>query len=141
MRLIISFCLLASPLTAWEFSPSPICTLTHSGADVEVVVTYDANLPEYTITLTTPAPWPQADQFGLSFIGPRALSIGTGQHELSEDGQSLRVADSGFGNVLDGLQFNQTAIGTSGDKQVSVDLTDAAPAVAAFRQCPAVVTS
>lgn len=141
MRLLILLFLAARPATAWEFSPTPICTLTHRQAEVDVIVTYDAALPEYTITLTTPAPWPEADQFGLSFVGPRALSIGTGQHQLSQDGQSLRVADTGFGNVLDGLQFNNTAIGISGDKQVRFDLTDAAPAVAAFRECPAVVTS
>lgn len=133
--------LLASPAAAWEFTPSPVCTLTYSDASVDVVVTFDPAIPEYSITLTTPRPWPQADQFGLTFAGPRGLSIGTDRHVLSDDRFSLTVTDTGFGNVLDGLQFNEQAIGASGDAQVTVDLTDAAPAVAAFRACPADVTS
>ena len=133
--------LLASPAIAWEFTPTPICTLTHIAQEVEVVVTYDPALPEYTITLTTPDPWPDAPQFGLAFIGPRALSIGTDRHVLSDDRRSLSVTDTGFGNVLDGLQFNTAVTGASGAASVTFDLTDAASAVAAFRECPAVVTS
>lgn len=140
MRFLIPF-LLASPATAWEFSPTPICTLTHSAPTVDVVVTYDASLPEYTITLTTQTTWPEAPQFGLTFAGPRPLAIATDRHILSDDRKSLTVKDTGFGNVLDGLELNAQAIGTSGSAQVVFDLTDAAPAVAAFRECPLDVTS
>lgn len=141
MRFIICLSLLASPTAAWEFTPTPICTLTHSEAHVDVTVTYDPALPEYTITLTTPEPWPDAPQFGLTFIGPRGLAIGTDRHVLSDDQRSLTVADTGFGNVLDGLQFNDTATASSADTSVTFDLSDAATAVEAFRDCPAVVTS
>lgn len=141
MRFLICLALLASPAVAWEFTPTPICTLTHRQAQVDVTVTYDPALPEYTITLMTPEPWPDAAQFGLTFNGPRGLAIGTSRHVLSGDRQSLTVADTGFGNVLDGLQFNDSATATTGTAVVTFDLTDAAPAVEAFRNCPAVVTS
>jgi len=129
MRFLICLALLASPAVAWEFTPTPICTLTHRQAQVDVTVTYDPALP------------PDAAQFGLTFNGPRGLAIGTSRHVLSGDRQSLTVADTGFGNVLDGLQFNDSATATTGTAVVTFDLTDAAPAVEAFRNCPAVVTS
>jgi hypothetical protein len=45
------------------------------------------------------------------------------------------VSDRGFGNVLDGLEFNQVALAATGDRVVSIDLDGAAPEVAAFRAC------
>lgn len=140
-RFLIPLIFLASPAAAWDFTPTPICTLTHQEAAGQVVVTYDASIPEYTITLTRTDPWPEAPFFGMSFVGQRGGSIGTDRHTLSEDGRSLTVKDSGFGNVLDGLEFNDTALGTSGDATLTFSLDGAAPAVAAFRACPAVVTS
>ena len=46
MRWIILLCL-ATPAVGWEFSPTPICTLSHDGEAAEVTLTYDAAIPEY----------------------------------------------------------------------------------------------
>ena len=140
MRFLIPF-LLASPVSAWEFLPVPICTLTHMEPDVEVVLTFDQSIPEYTLTITRVDLWPDADVFAMTFIGTRGLTISTDRHTLSDDGKSLTVVDSGFGNVLNGLQFGETAVAFSRGLEVDIDLTDAAPAVAAFRDCPAPATS
>jgi hypothetical protein len=75
------------------------------------------------------------ESFGLRFDGPAAMTIGTGRHQLSNQGRTLTVTDSGFGNVLDGLALNRTATALAGDTQVPVDLTGARPAVDAFRAC------
>jgi hypothetical protein len=61
--------------------------------------------------------------------------ISTGRHVLSEDGRTLSVRDRGFGNVLNGLEFNVVALAATGDRVVSIDLDGAAPEVAAFRAC------
>jgi hypothetical protein len=38
--------------------------------------------------------------------GPRGNMISTSRHALSDDGRTLSVSDRGFGNVLNGLEFN-----------------------------------
>ena len=136
MRWIALVCL-ASPATAWEFSASPVCTLSHVGAEAEVTLTFDPAGPEYAITITRrDAPWPDAAVFGITFRGMAGLSIGTDRHVLSDGGASLTVTDSGFGNVLDGLQYNTVALAQSGEAVVQIDLREAAAPVAAFRRCP-----
>jgi len=52
LRLTACALLLASPAAAWEFTPTPVCTLSQTGA-VDIVLTYDPMLPEYTLTITT----------------------------------------------------------------------------------------
>ena len=134
------------PAAAWEFSDSPVCTLSHMTDEVAVTVTFDPALAEYAITLTLDgAPWPVVPAFAIAFDGAAPLVIQTDRHQLSDDGQSLRVTDTGFGNVLDGLEFNATALGIAlafaGDRRVVVPLAGAAPAVREFRACPSPVTS
>ena len=137
MRLALILAVLPLPAIAWEFSPDPICTLTHQAQDAEIAITYDVRLPEYAlfITLRT-GRWPASDTFGMAFVGPRAGKIGTSQQTLSADGATLTVRDRGFGNVLDGLEFNDTAIAASGDLAIAMSLADAPEAVRAFRDCP-----
>ena len=136
MRLAIAL-LLATPAHAWEFTATPVCTLTHATEEAQITLTYDPALPEYSIALTlTGASWPDAPTFAMQFLGPRALSIGTGQHIVSDDETTLTVKDRGFGNVLDGLQYNATALALSGDRALAIPLDDAADPVAAFRRCP-----
>ncbi|WP_227271138.1 hypothetical protein [Roseobacter weihaiensis] len=101
----------------------------------EIALTYDPRVPVYSITITRSAPWPQADIFAMQFSGPAALSISTDRHSYSLDGLSVTVTDSGFGNVLDGLQFNDTATAILGGTTQSFDLAGAADAVEAFRLC------
>lgn len=126
----------ALPATAWEAgTDGPLCTLTHSAPDATVRLTYDPSVPLYTITMTGDAPWPVAAIFGMTFDGPRPNTIQTDRHVLSPDRSALSVSDRGFGNVLDGLQYNDTATGFSGGARVTVSLDGAAEPVAAFRAC------
>ena len=136
-HLPLALVVLASPATAWEFSPSPICTLTDTSTDGTITVTYDASLPEYSVTITLPdGTWSVDPAFAMNFAGNRPISIQTDQHRISPDGRSLTVTDSGFGNVLDGLEFNQRAYATSGDTIVGLSLDGITPAITAFRACP-----
>jgi hypothetical protein len=136
MRHLIALLVFASPAAAWEFSPSPICTLTD--AEGTITVTYDARLPEYSITITlAEGTWPDDPAFAMSFAGNRPIFIQTDRHRNSPDGRSLTVTDSGFGNVLDGLEFNRRAYAISGDTTVGVSLEGIGPAMEAFRACPA----
>jgi hypothetical protein len=137
----LAFALMASPAAAWEFTPSPICTLSHSTADASVTVTYHAAIPEYTISVTRTTPWPDAPGFAIAFLGPMPLTIQTDRHELSEDGLTLTVRDSGFGNVLNGLEFNSEAVATSGDAGAILPLDGIGPPMQAFRACPEVTLS
>ncbi len=133
--LALILALLPVQATAWEVSvDGPLCVLTHRTEALDIRLTYDPGPPLYTITLTREeAPWPVAPVFALQFTGPRPNLITTDRHVT--DGRSLSVTDRGFGNVLDGLQFNDTATALTGDAAVSFSLQDAAPAVAAFRAC------
>lgn len=137
MRLVLAFTLFTTPAVAWEFAPSPICTLTETTTDGTLTVTYDASLPEYAITITLPdQAWPEAPGFAMVFAGDRPIGIQTDRHQLSNDGRSLTVTDSGFGNVLNGLEFNMRAYATAGDTTVGFTLTGIGPAMRAFRNCP-----
>jgi hypothetical protein len=133
--------LMAGPVLGWSFSTNPLCTLTHDAGSVRVVVTHDPAIPEYAIALTlAEATWPQATAFGIQFRGGRELSIGTDRHELSDGDRTLSVRDSGFGNVLDGLEFNTTAravagAAVAGSMAIDIPLQGAAEPVRAFRAC------
>jgi len=143
MRYALILALLPLPAAAWEFRADPVCTLSHTEAGAEVTVTHDplAAMP-YTIEIRlTEGRWPDAPTFGLSYDGPAPVAIGTHLHVLSEDGRTLRVEDRGFGNVLDGLEFNERATAVSGNLSLPLSLEDAAPAVRAFRACPAAALS
>ena len=134
--------ILASPASAWEFTPRPVCTLSHATESERVVVTYDPRLPEpYAIAVTGATPWPDTPGFSMRFDGPRGLTISTDRHKVSEGGRTLSVTDTGFGNVLNGLEFNNTAIALSGNIAVPFPLAGAAPEVQAFRACIAAPTA
>jgi hypothetical protein len=136
MRPVIALLLLCSPALAWDFTPTPLCTVFSDTPDLSIRVTYDPAQPEpYAITLTRPDPWPETETFGLRFDGPAALTIGTDRHRLSPDARSLTVTDTGFGNVLDGLASNRTATALAGETRIPFDLAGARPAVEAFRAC------
>lgn len=131
MRLIFLLSLLATPAASWEFSPIPVCTLRDTGA-VATEVTYDGVL--YAIHLTRAEGWPDAPVFAIRFEGAAPLTISTSRHVI--EGNRLTVTDRGFGNVLNGMQFNRTATALIGDLSVPIDLSGAADPVAAFRACP-----
>lgn len=134
-----AFALLASsgPVSGWEFTPAPICTLSHTTPVARVIITYDPALPLYEIAITlAAAKWPAGDGFGIRFDGPRGLTIGTRDFVISPDGRRLSVTDQGFGNVLNGLEFNDRMIARIGDQRVTMPLDDAGPPTAQFRACP-----
>lgn len=138
MRFLLAFLAFASPATAWEFTASPICTLTDTSAAGEMTVTYDPAITEYTITVTLPQGiWPEAETFGMAFANDRPISIQTDRFTVSPDGRSLTVKDRGFGNVLNGLEFNTRAYAILGDLTVGFALDGIDPAIFAFRNCPA----
>lgn len=139
MRFYLAAVLLASPATAWEATIGPICTLTHTAEDAVVELTYDPAQPLYSITITREGDtWTEAPVFGMQFFGRQPNMIRTDRHGLSDADRSLTVTDRGFGNVLDGLQFNETATAfTSSGQTVTLSLDGAAPEVQKFRECAA----
>ena len=138
MRTALAFLLLASPAAAWEFSAAPICTLSEETDEGAMTVTYDPAITEYSITVTLPdGTWGQDAIFAMAFAGGRDISIQTDRHQISPDGRSLTVTDRGFGNVLNGLEFNTRAYAVLGDTTVGIGLQGIGPAITAFRNCPA----
>ena len=136
MRLLALLLLAAAPARAWEFTPVPVCTLTHEEAGHRVTVTWDPRQAEpYAIRIEAPAPWPAAPVFAIDYAGPRPLTISTARHRLSEGGRAVTVTDTGFGNVLDGLEFNATATAVMGEARAPFSLAGAAEPVQAFRAC------
>lgn len=136
MRFALILALSASPAFAWEFTPNPVCTLSHETPEASVEVTFDPRLPEpYAIALALPVGWSESGVFSIDFQGARGLAISTDRQRLSDDNRTLTVSDRGFGNVLNGLEFNTTAFARFGDTAVAIPLSDAAPKVQAFRAC------
>ena len=137
MRVLTAlFLILAAPAAAWDFSPTPVCTISHDTPEVAVRVTYDPARAEYAIRLTLAGrAWPPGPVFAIRFDGGRALTISTDRHRLSDGGTALTVTDTGFGNVLNGLQFNRMATALIDGDAVSVPLAGAAKPVEAFRAC------
>lgn len=137
MRSLILLLAFTVPAKAWEFTPNPVCTIWHTTDKAELVVTYDpARSAPYTITVTlNNATWPKTSPYAIRFDGPRPLTITTDRHAVSEDGSSVIVSDTGFGNVLNGLEANQVATPLLGDQTVAVPLTDAREQVEKFRNC------
>jgi hypothetical protein len=136
MRIVAAALLLASPAAGWEFSALPVCTLSHNTGAGSVTVTWDPGRPQpYAIALAAPSPWPDAPVLALRFDGPRAMTLATDRHARSADGRTLTVTDTGFGNVLDGLEFNRRATALADGAALPVPLDGAAGPVQAFRAC------
>lgn len=137
MRIALVLALLLSPpaALAWEFSATSICILEHSEDAADMRLTYDPTNGEYAITVTRDEPWPDGPVFSMRFDGRMPVFIQTDRHVTSEDGRSLTVTDRGFGNVLNGLQYNSFALSFLADEMAIVSLVGAAEEVAAFRAC------
>lgn len=132
------FVSLAGVAQAWSFSPIPICTVNHTDAGVELTMTYDPRDREYAIKITlSDRPWQPSDLFAMQFDGARPIFITTDRHQLSDGDRSLSVTDRGFGNVLNGLEFNVTATADLGGQSVDFSLLGAAEPVRQFRDCVA----
>jgi hypothetical protein len=138
MRLLALLLLAAAPARAWEFTPVPVCTLSHETAEAALTVTWDPAQEEpYAIRIDGAAPWPEAPVFAIEYAGPRPLVISTSRHRLTEAGRRVTVTDRGFTNVLDGLEFNGTATAVMGGTRLAFPLDGAAEPVRAFRACTA----
>lgn len=137
MRTLILLLLTALPASAWQATLGPVCTLEHETETAQIRLTYDPAQPLYTIAITRKgAAWPTAPAFEMEFLGPAPLRIGTDRQALSDGGRTLTVSDRGFGNVLNGLQFNAQARAISGGVTETIPLAGAAAPVQAFRDCP-----
>lgn len=125
-----------APALAWEARVSGrVCELIHEEDAARVRITYDPAIPEYSIAITSDDGWSPSPTFVIHFEGPRGLTISTNRQVISGDGATLTVRDRGFGNVLNGLEFNDTATALLGDEAVAFGLNGAGPAVRAFRAC------
>jgi hypothetical protein len=128
----------AGPAFAWEARVSgAVCELTNEDNAAQVRLTYDPAIPEYSISITSGQGWSPSPTFAIRFEGPRGLTISTQRQVISGDRATVTVKDSGFGNVLDGLEFNNTATAILGNEAVTFGLENAGPAVRAFRACTA----
>lgn len=135
MRVLLALALAASPAVAWEFRVGDLCELRHSGASGDVRVTYDPAGGDYAIHLTRERAWLPSAWFAIRFEGGRENTISTDRQTLSEDARTLTVRDRGFGNVLDGLEFNATATAFTEDTAMPMALDGAAGPVGEFRAC------
>ena len=79
--------------------------LSYDEESAQVVLIHDpSRAMPYVIEVTrTDAGWTPAEIFSIRFEGPGQLTISKDRHELTENGTVLSVADTGFGNVLNGL--------------------------------------
>ena len=118
MRFFAFLILWATPATAWEFTAGLPCVLNHVSPQAEIELTYDPTQPLYTVTVERASPWPGDRIFAMRFDGPSGLSISTDRHALRRDGRAVRVSDTGFGNVLNGLQFNDQVTAILGDAEI-----------------------
>lgn len=137
MRYALLLSLLPVPGFAWHFSADPICTLTHQAEAAEIAITFDPTVPEYALFVTLRSgTWDLSPTFEMTFQGGQPINIGTTRHRLSADRATLSVKDRGFGNVLDGIEFNTALAAGTGAQFVTADTSAAAAAVQAFRACP-----
>jgi hypothetical protein len=136
IRLASALVFAASQASAWQFTPIPVCTLSHETAEASLAITFDPGQTEpYAMTITVARAWHDTDVFSLRFDGARGMTISTDRHRISPDARTLSVTDRGFGNVLNGLEYNTRATALSGDTALAFSLADAAPEVRKFRDC------
>ena len=139
MRLILLLALLpichTGQANAWTFTPGLICRLTHETQTATIELTYDPSGPLYSLTVSRTDPLPNVEPFIMRFNGPAGRVISTNNHSFNADQTAVTAQDKGFGNVLDGLQFNDTAEAILGTTTLTFPLQGAAEPVAAFRAC------
>ncbi|WP_299192941.1 hypothetical protein [uncultured Litoreibacter sp.] len=135
MRLALLLGLLPIQAHAWTFTPGLICRLSHETPNAKIELTYDPAKPLYSVTVSRASPLPNVDPFTMRFIGPAGRVISTNRHTFNDDSTAVTAQDSGFGNVLDGLQFNDTAQAILGTTTITFPLNGAAEPTAEFRKC------
>ncbi len=134
MRVLTTLLFLPTQALAWDFSPQPVCTLSFVTDAARIEITHDPAEANYRLELLlTEGSWVTSPTFGITFEGGSELTIGTRRHVI--DGSTLTVTDTGFGNVLNGLEFNRIATAFTNSQVVRFPLIDAAEPVQKFRQC------
>ncbi|MEM1160702.1 MAG: hypothetical protein AAGJ28_07195 [Pseudomonadota bacterium] len=97
-------------------------------------IVHDPAASQYRMAVRlTSGTWSESPSFGISFRGGRELTIGTDRHRIA--GDTLSVADTGFDNVLNGLEFNLVAIAFTTDQTLQLSLAGAAEEVRKFKSC------
>lgn len=134
-KLTLALTLVTTPAFAWDFTSGAVCTLSDATDTAQIVLTYDPALPRYTLSVTRETAWPTGGVFTMAFADTRPALIQTSRYVVSEDGLTLSVADSGFGNVLNGLEFGGTIRAAVGDVDADFTSNDIAAPMAAFRTC------
>ncbi|MBO9411452.1 MULTISPECIES: hypothetical protein [unclassified Ruegeria] len=136
MRAVLLLMILSTPAYAWDVTVDEICTLSHETDAAKIFLTYEPSKPLYTITVTQAnSDWTQTPWFAMRFEGSSPIEIATSRHVLSDDAKSLTVTNTGFGNVLDGLEYNQIAYAFTQDHVATFSLDGAADPVRIFREC------
>ena len=141
MRFTLLFLLLPLQAQAWTFTPGLICRLSHETPDARIELTFDPSAPLYSVTISRDAALPRVEPFVMRFIGSAGRVISTNRHSFTADATAVTAQDSGFGNVLDGLQFNDTAEAILGTTTLHFSLDGAAEPTAAFRACETVAAA
>ena len=135
MRSFFAVLILTTPAHAWEFTPGVPCLLTHDTGATQIELTYDPRQPLYSITVSQDAAMPDSPFFAMRFDGPRPNTIASARHEMGNNNRSVTVTDTGFGNVLDGLQYNISTTIILAETMLTVSLKDASGPVQLFRDC------
>ncbi len=134
VALILS--MFAAPAVAWEFTSLPLCTLSHATDQADIALTYDPGVPLYTLAITRRnGSWPAGGTFSMAFANTRPAIIRTDRQSLSDNNTTLTVADNGFGNVLNGLEFGGTIRAAVADDFVDMTSDGITAPMAAFKTC------
>lgn len=135
VRSFIALLMMTAPALAWQADTGAACVVRHETDKASVVLSYEPLSGDYAIAITSQTPWKDSPTFAMRFDGPRYNVITTDRHTINEDRSTLTVTDTGFGNVLDGLEFNHVATAATASQLVVVPLVGAAPAIQEFRAC------
>ena len=138
MRTTLAIALLAAaPASAWEFNSAPVCMIWHQTETSKIMVSYDVSAPKpYALDVVLKSGrWPDTSPFSVTFEGANSFTISTDRHLVSEDAKTVTASDTGFGNVLKGLENNATASPKLGTQGVTFPLEGAAEVVQKFRDC------
>lgn len=138
-RILLLILLMIEPAVAWESGSGRVCEIVHQSENALLRITFDPAIEEYSLAISLTRSWAAGPIFALRFEGLQSNTITTDQHRITDGGATVVVTDSGFGNVLDGVEFNTTVTAILGEQEVTVLLDGAAQSLREFRRCSASV--
>lgn len=134
LTLITFFC--ASAAQAWVYDGRADCSVRHQTDKLGILLSYAPQTGLYSIAITRwDKAWAGGNRFSMKFDGPKPIFITTDRHELAQNKTTVIASDTGFGNVLDGLEFNFVAAAQLGRERVTIPLKGAKSEIAKFREC------